>query len=385
MAQPNPAVECHLTEYRNAKGMTQEALAAACGLTRQAISQIEAGTYCPNSLAALQLARTLGCRVEDLFVLPEDEPSCQVRMVQSAEGPASRINVVKVRNRWLGYPLTVERPPTDGFAGADALVDSKTKSVRARLLLPKEQIERTALLVGCDPGLGILLSHVERHNRDVRLLWLSASSQAALDAVRRGEAHVAGTHLPVLEPGEDLRRAARALGKQGGLVVAFVRWEQGLMVRAGNPKGVKVAADLARSDVRLINREPGAGSRAILDELLRKARVPRKKVQGYGKTTYSHLGVAHAVRFGGADVGVGLRAVAHACQLDFIPLTDVRFDFVIPRDALEHPAVAVMLDLLQSQKLRSELAMLPGYDVSCMGSVITDLLPSSKRSTQSPR
>ena len=85
------------------------------------------------------------------------------------------------------------------------------------------------------------------------------------------------------------------------------------------------------------------------------------------------MAVAHTIRFGGADVGVGLRATAHSCGLEFIPLTEVRFDFVVPRHALEHPAVKVLLDLLQYLPLREELGTLPGYDVSCMGTLVAAL------------
>jgi molybdate-binding protein len=72
-------------------------------------------------------------------------------------------------------------------------------------------------------------------------------------------------------------------------------------------------------------------------------------------------------------VGVGLHAAAHACGLEFIPLADVRFDFVIPHDFLDHPAVAVLLELLQSRSLREETGSLPGYEVSCMGATVADL------------
>jgi molybdate-binding protein len=170
-----------------------------------------------------------------------------------------------------------------------------------------------------------------------------------------------------------VKLARQALGKRGGKVVSFARWEQGLMVVHGNPKHIRSCADLARRDVRLINREPGSGSRALLDEWLRRDRIPSRKISGYERVTHGHFDVAHAVRFGGADVGVGLRAAAHACGLDFIPLADVRFDFVIARDFLRHPTVAVLLELLQSRALREEIGALPGYDVSCMGATVADL------------
>jgi putative molybdopterin biosynthesis protein len=373
-----PQVCCRVMQYRDAKAMTQAALARACGLTRQAISAIEAGTYFPNSIAALRIARALGCKVEDLFVLSGEEPVSRVHIIERPNEKVDRIRVAKVGARLVGYPLTAGRNLAEGFAPADGMLSGPPGRSQARILSSKDQLERTALLVGCDPGLGILSAHIERRNRNVRLLWLSASSQAALNAVRKGEAHMAGTHLPDLgDPERCVKLARRAVGKRGGRVVSFARWEQGLMVAAGNPKHIRSCADLARRDVRLINREPGSGSRDLLDEWLRRERVAPRKVSGYERITHGHFSVAHAVRFGGADVGVGLHAAAHACGLDFIPLADVRFDFVIPRDFLDHPAVAVLLELLQSRALREEIGALPGYDVSCMGATVADL-PESR-------
>lgn len=369
-----PGVRSRVMQYRDAKAMTQAALAQACGLTRQAISAIEAGAYFPNSIAALRIAKALECTVEDLFLLPAEEPTSRIHLVGPSDEKVNRIRVAKVGDRLVGYPLTAGRGLTEGFAPADGVLTSPDTRSHARILSSKAQLERTALLVGCDPGLGILSEHIGRKNREVRLLWLSASSQDALNAVRKGEAHLAGTHLPDLgDPGRCVKLARQALGKRGGKVVSFARWEQGLMVVSGNPKHIRGCADLARRDVRLINREPGSGSRALLDEWLRRDRIPSRKISGYERVTHGHFSVAHAVRFGGADVGVGLRAAAHACGLDFIPLADVRFDFVIARDFLRHPAVAVLLELLQSRALREEIGALPGYDVSCMGATVADL------------
>ena len=179
-----PEVLCRVTQYRDAKTMTQAALARVCGLTRQAISAIEAGTYFPNSIAALRIAKALDCKVEDLFVLPGEEPVSGVHLVQRPTEKVERIKVAKVGERLVGYPLTAGRNMAEGFAPADGILSGPASKGQARILSSREQLERTALLVGCDPGLSILGAHIERRNKDVRLLWLSASSQAALNAVR---------------------------------------------------------------------------------------------------------------------------------------------------------------------------------------------------------
>ena len=159
--------------------------------------------------------------------------------------------------RWIGYPLAGGREIQQGFISADVLLPPSGSWTEAQYLTAPERLERTAVLLGCDPSLGILSAHLAAHSSEARLLWLSASSQAALDAVARGEAHLAGTHLRDPDsPTYNLFHARRALGQTGGLVVEFARWEEGLAVPPGNPKGLRTVADLARSDVRVVNREP---------------------------------------------------------------------------------------------------------------------------------
>lgn len=369
-----PHLESRVRAARLMKGLSQQELARRVGLTRQAVSAIESGRYIPNTAVALRLAQVLGCRVEELFGLVDTVALRTIHLAAPLPPDVRRLAVVKVRGRFVGHPLTAERDLHEGFVSADGLLTRGGASVQTELLTTPEHLERTALLLGCDPSLGILSAHLARRGSGLRLLWLSASSQAALDALTRGEIHVAGSHLRDPQSGEyNLPHARRALVGTGGVVVAFARWEHGLVVAPGNPRGLRTVADLARPEVRIVNRDPGSGSRVLLDELLAQAGVPAEAVAGYDRIVSSHLAVARAVASGGADAGIGLRATARALGLDFVPLAEARFDLVIPRDQLEHPAVALLLELLQSYALRAELAVLPGYDVSRMGTIIADV------------
>jgi molybdate-binding protein len=264
-------------------------------------------------------------------------------------------------------------PAGDQVSASDGADEGGGRSRTARLWLDAERLARTAVLLGCDPGLGIVAGHMARlaRGRDGgRLCWLEEGSAASLAAVAGGTAHLAGIHLRDGETGEfNVPQAARALAATGGVVVAFARWAQGLVVAPGNPKGIRGPADLAREDVRLVNREPGAGSRALLDQVLLGAGVPPAAVRGYDRVGTSHFDVACTVASGGADAGIALAAVAEAYSLDFVPLADARFDIAVPADHLDHPAVALFLEVLQTRALREELRLLPGYDVDEMGTV----------------
>jgi len=346
-------------------------LASRAGLTRQAVSSIEASHYIPNTAVALRLAQALNCDVEDLFILDSAASEMSVDIVGGRRSDTSRLVLARVGERLLGYPLSEGRALQQGFQGADGLATG-ARGAHATLLAPPELLEKTAVLFGCDPSLGILGAHVARRP-DVRIVWLSAASEAALDAIGQGEAHVAGTHLP--EPGDDfnLGHARRCLGPAGGLVVEFARWELGLVVASGNPRSIAAASDLTRSDVRIVNREHGSGSRALLDGLLERESIPGASVNGYEREVSTHVAAAAAVATGGADAAIALRATAAAMGLDFVPIDEVHFDFVVPRRHVDHPAVARMLDVLQTGALRAELQALPGYNVAGIGTVRLDI------------
>jgi len=347
---------------RVAKGLSQHRLAGLAGLTRQAIVAIEAGHYTPNTSVALRIGQALACRVEDLFVLPELPVERRAILAAGRCEPGTRVVLGTVGDRLVAHPLDGGRL----FAPADGVATSSAPDVR--LFIPPEQVERTAFLVGCDPSLGLLASWVSRRSADARLVWLPGSSQVALDALRRSTVHVAGIHLRNARTGEfNVEHARRALAKTGGVVVTYAGWEQGFIVRRGNPKKLGSVADLARRGIRLVNREPGSGSRALLDQLLEGACIPPETIAGYDHVVGSHMAVARAVADGIADLGIGLRAVARA-ECGFVPLADARFDFIIPRQHMDHPAIKVLLDVMQSASLRAELSALPGYDVSDTGS-----------------
>lgn len=356
---------------RLARRLSQQELAGRAGLTRQGVNAIEAGRYVPNAAVALRLAQALGCRVEDAFLLPEQTVERRAELATPPRGAGERVLLGTVGRRLVAHPIVGPRLCPDGFVASDGLAINSAGDVR--LFVTPELPERTAFLVGCDPSLGILSSWVSRRAPDTRLVWLHGSSQPALDALAQATAHVAGIHLPDDEGGGYNIGQARQALPGGGLVVSYADWEQGFIVAAGNPRHLRGAADLARPGVRLVNREPGSGSRVLLDRLLARAGVPASAVAGYGHVVSTHMAVARAVGAGAADAGIGLRAVASAMDLDFVPVADVRFDLVIPREHLRHPAVEVLLDVLQSASLRAELAALPGYSVARTGSALADL------------
>jgi putative molybdopterin biosynthesis protein len=144
-------------------------------------------------------------------------------------------------------------------------------------------------------------------------------------------------------------------------------------VARGNPRRIRKPEDIARAGVRFVNREPGAGARRLLDSLLRKARVPASSVGGYEKLLRGHLQVAQAVAMGAADVGVVARSAAIAHGLDFIPLSEERFDLVFPKEWSSDARAGAIVEALESRSFRRELASLGGYDTRDSGRLVTEL------------
>ena len=378
-----PPVENRIRSRRQAAGLSQQELARRCGLTRQAVNAIEAGHYIPSTLVALRLSMALGCRVEELFRLTEARIRVEAKWLGEAsasDSGRSRIQLARVGEQLFARPLT----GAAAFAAADGLTIPVARTPKPRkgakpwvtidLWVDAELPDRTVVVLGCDPALALLGAHLTRRYPAFRLVWVHSSSLTALRLLGHGEAHAAGTHLWDQEAGEyNVPYVRRELAGRRLVIVTLSEWQQGLIVARGNPQGISGAADLERSDITMVNRESGAGSRALLDLWLQNAGVTATQVNGYRHEVSSHLEVAETVARGLADAGPGIMAVAHALGLDFLPLQEERYDLVIPLEFLNAPAVQAVLDIAVSRPFQEELEALGGYNSSRAGTVVAEL------------
>ena len=153
-------------------------------------------------------------------------------------------------------------------------------------------------------------------------------------------------------------------------VVTFARWEEGLIVRAGNPLAIRAISDLARKDVQIINREPRSGARMLLDQKLAATGMASHHVNGYDRVASSHFDVARMVSEGHADAGIGVRFAAQYYGLDFIPLQDARYDLVVPKAYLaSHPVLETFFDTIVTRQFRNEVEAIGGYDTKQTGTL----------------
>lgn len=205
-----------------------------------------------------------------------------------------------------------------------------------------------------------------------RMVPCLMGSSIALGALKRGEVHVAGIHLAEESSGAwHLPDLSQSLGDMNCIVVTFAHWEEGFIVRQGNPKRINSVSDIAKPTVRIINREKGSGARRLLDKQLQASRIMPNRVKGYGDEVLSHLDVASRIKAGLADTGIGVRAAAAICGLDFIPLQRERYDLVVPKLYYETlHGLRVLLDTIVSKPFRDELEALGGYETRETGKVI---------------
>ncbi len=386
-AEPLGNIENCLRRSRLAKGLTQGTLANLAGITRQAVYAIEANQYLPTTAVALRLAHVLECRVEDLFNLVSAGETVEGEWVghmprdRSSSAPV-RVKVARVGGRLLVRPVAGLGGVLNFTVPADGLVrpqlaaakskGSKGHRVQVSLLRDRRAVEGEVVVAGCDPSIFLVGEYLRRQGEQASVVGWTMGSVAALEALKRGEVHVAGLHLVDQKSGEsNVPYLRRHLTGQRVRVVTYASWEQGLVVRRGNPKGIRQVADVARKDVIVINREGGAGARLLLDAQLAFFGIRPQRVRGYGQTAASHLEVARLVAEGRADVGLGVQSAARLLGLDFIPLQQERYDLVIPEALFgAHASLKMFLDTLVSRVLRAEIDALGGYDTSETGKVV---------------
>ena len=294
---PKLEMENHLREKRQAHALSQKQLADLAGITRQAISALESNQYSPATSVALQLARALQCRVEDLFSIKRGGEIIEGELLGAlpqSDGPV-RAQVTQIGHRVLVRPLIGIGELSSLSANADGLIigTSPDKNrVKVRLLKDREAVRRKIVVGGCDPAMFLAGEHVRKHDQENLVPCLMGSS-VALNALKRGEIHVAGIHLAEEKSeGWELPNLKHSLGDMDCIVVTFAHWEEGFIVRQGNPKKVRTISDIAKPSVRIVNREKGSGARRLLDKQLNTGGIKPARVKGYGDEVLSHLDVA---------------------------------------------------------------------------------------------
>ncbi len=290
-----------------------------------------------------------------------------------------RVRLGFVQDRLIASPLSRGSGVVTSFMKADGILNipqglegyESGAAVRVRLLRPADELANNLVAIGShDPLLDEISDLMRLFWGDTSMSSAHVGSMGGIMSVRRGEAHVAGTHLLDEKTGRYNSSFIRKYFPNGGVrLVECVRRSQGLMVRKGNPTNIQGIADLAKPGLRYVNRQKGSGTRVLFDYLCKKDSVDAAAIYGYDREEFTHTAVAALIDADSADAGLGIYSAAKLYNLDFIPLCDEQYDLLIPDYAWDTPMIRRLLEILQSPAFRSRLNELGGYTVANPGTV----------------
>jgi putative molybdopterin biosynthesis protein len=379
---------------RQTRGFSQQQLAGMAGVSRQAVSAVESGHSDPSLRVALALAQALGMSVEQLF--GPGEPTAPVTAVSvvrlAGQRPAveravgERVMLAPVGDRFVALPLRGDTGVGLGFLPAGGLavpggrtapsgsaapaeaprgVDGPGSAAAAAAAFEEIAVRPigpprpTVVVAGCDPALPLLATPLSLLDPPFSFAWWPCGSGEALRLARAGLVHAAGVHTQTGNGGNGLPGGAE--------VVGFTAWREGLAVRQDLRAAVTGLDAIARRRLRLVNREPGAEARRLLDRERVRLNLDPADLIGYDAEAAGHLQVASAVAAGLADAGVASEPAARAYGLAFVPLAHERFDLVIPAEHAASREAQALLKVLASPWLLAQLASIPGYDAATCG------------------
>jgi molybdate-binding protein/transcriptional regulator with XRE-family HTH domain len=371
MMETPGAAGARLRLARQARGFSQQQLAGMAGVSRQAVSALEAGHSDPSLRVALALAQALGMTVEELFGPPDPaHPVTAVTVAPAAD--QTRVALAPVGDQFVALPLRGDTATSAGFIPAGGLAvgtaprqDTAPPENDEIAVRPIGPPRPTLVVAGCDPALPLLATPLGLLDPPVAFAWWPCGSGEALRLAAAGLVHAAGVHLR--DPEGRYNTAAAGELPGGAEVVGFTAWREGLVIRSELVGTVRGLDSIAARGLRIVNREPGAEARRVLDRERQRLGLDPAELPGYDSHAAGHLQVASAVAAGIADAGVASEPAAQAYRLGFVPLADERFDLVLPGKHLGSREVQGLMKVLTSPWLLAQLASLPGYDPAACG------------------
>ena len=280
-----------------------------------------------------------------------------------------RVGLGRIGGVWSVSPLPRGAGVISSFTKADGILVvpqdregyEAGESVTVRLLRPLRELEKTLIVTGShDPLIDEVTDLLKQSGADFRVCSTHVGSMGAIRAVGSGLAHLGGIHLLDAETGEYNKSYVEKYFPNGGaVIVKGVGRVQGLMVKKGNPCGIRSFADAAR--VRYVNRQRGAGTRILCDYLIEKNGLSPQQIDGYDNEEFTHTAVAALIAAGNADTGLGILSAAKIYDLDFIPVCTEVYEFLVDARYQDDPMVRAFFDALHSDACKARLQAMGGY------------------------
>lgn len=289
------------------------------------------------------------------------------------------VNIGEVGDKEVALPISRSEAVLMSLVKADGLLHMPGGSenlkagqkVEISVMPHARNFQKNILMTGTyDIFIDIIRNHIERKYAGISLFSANIGSIVGLKALKAGLAHICGVHAFDRKTGRYNSSFVRKILPEIPLVlVNLFHRKIGLLVRKGNPRGIRSHFDLVRPDVVFVNRQKGSGTRAILEYHLAQDGIDPEKINKYQTEAGTHISLASIIASGLADTGFGILPAAKAFKLDFIPLFPETFDLVVPKQFLNTFVAQIILEIINSLEFRNEISYMGGYDLSYTGKI----------------
>ncbi len=317
--------------------------------------------------------------------LPPPEPAsidCRVsRKIASSMGVDEFIyvNAARIKDDYISYPLSRGAGITTSLVKADGTIhiergnEGLEAGSRCTVVLskPRELIDQTLVCIGSHDISIDFLADIMQKRHNTRLISANVGSMGGIMSLMKNECHFAGMHLLDINSGDyNTSYLQKYLGNKSWILLNLLYREQGLIVKKGNPLDIQDINDLSHHTLRYINRQKGAGTRVLFDYLLNSNGISPDSINGYNREEYTHLAVAAAVKNDAADCALGIYGSAKALNLDFIPISEERYDLCILTDLMDGESLALLMETIGGSEFKDRVTAFGGYSFRSTGKVI---------------
>ncbi|WP_252236616.1 helix-turn-helix transcriptional regulator [Clostridium sp. CH2] len=236
------------------------------------------------------------------------------------------------------------------------------------------KIENDIIISGQDIILDVLARHIEEKTDNIRVLRSNVGSYTSLYDLYNDKISISSSHLWDGDTNEyNTAYVRRLIPGIPCIIINLAYRRQGFYVAKGNPHNITTWDDLIKSDISIVNREKGSGTRVLLDEKLRLYNVEGESIKGYNFEQSSHLAVASSIAVGDGDLGIGIEKVAHqVSEIDFVPIQEERYDLIIKKSFLKYPLYKLIIEIIQSKEFKKEIKGLGEYDLRDTGKILAE-------------
>jgi len=292
-----------------------------------------------------------------------------------------RITLGQVGDELMATPAGKGAGAVMSLVRADGILTLKAGSegvgageeVEIELLRPLNEVQSTLVAIGShDNIIDVLANLLHKGQKTIRVSSAHVGSMGGIMAIRRGEAHLAGSHLLDETSGEyNVSFIKRFLTDTPLQLINLCYRQQGLIVAKGNPLGITGFEDVVTNKFSFINRQNGAGTRLLTDKTLKDLDINPADINGYDHEEYTHMSVAAAIANGSVDCGMGILAAANALKLDFVPVAEERYDLIIPKQFITDKKIETLLEVVRNNDEFKDLVLaLGGYDLRDSGNIM---------------